>query len=225
MVAIIIPAKDEEQRIAQVLLAALESKLADQIIVVSDGSTDRTALVARKFKVDVVDLKQNVGKGGAMVEGVKATTADIVCFVDADLDGLTGRHIDNIIRPVMENRCDMCIGVFRGGKYWSDMAQKIAPYISGQRAMRRELIEGIPYLADFRFGVEAALKDYAKRRKARILQVPIPGVSNFSKEKKLGFVKGTSQRMKMYKEIASAVVKIRKNRRATRKPGGRRKRK
>ncbi|HVT13881.1 MAG TPA: glycosyltransferase family 2 protein [Fimbriimonadaceae bacterium] len=221
MVAIIIPAKDEELRIARVLLAALESKLADEIIVVSDGSTDRTADKARKFKnVRVIELPYNLGKGGAMLEGVRATKADIVCFVDADLDGLRGEHIDAIIRPVLDNRCDMCIGIFRGGKYWSDMAQKIAPYISGQRAMKRELIEGIPYLAEYRMGVEMALKDYAKRRKARILQVPLRGVSNFSKEKKLGLVKGTTQRVKMYKEIASAMVKIRKNRRPPRRKRG-----
>ena len=86
----------------------------------------------------MIELKRNVGKGGAMIAGVKATKADIVCFVDADLAGLTGAHIDAIIKPVLEGRCDMCIGVFRGGEYWSDMAQKISPYISGQRAMRRE---------------------------------------------------------------------------------------
>jgi hypothetical protein len=131
--------------------------------------------------------------------------------------GLRGLHIDAIIKPVLENTCDMCIGVFRGGKTWSDMAQKIAPYISGQRALRREIIETIPYVAELRMGVEAAIKREAKRRKARILLVPIHGVSNYFKEKKLGLVKGTGQRVKMYKEIASAMVKIRKGRRRPRR--------
>ncbi len=224
VVAIIIPAKDEEQRISRVLLAALESKLANEIIVVSDGSSDRTAEKARKFKtVKVVELKINEGKGGAMVAGVKATEADIVCFVDADLVGLKGEHIDTIIRPVLNNQSDMCIGVFRGGEYWSDMAQKISPYISGQRAMRREIIEGIPYLGELGMGVETAINAYARRRKARILRVHLRGVSNVSKEKKLGLAKGTRQRVKMWKEIATALVKIRKNRRPKGPKGRRRK--
>jgi glycosyltransferase involved in cell wall biosynthesis len=213
MVAIIIPAKDEEHRIARVILAALESKLADEVIVVSDGSRDRTVQVAKKWGVQVVELKVNQGKAAAMLAGVKSTKAEIVCFVDADLVGLRGEHIDAIIKPVLDNLCDMCIGIFRGGKVWSDMAQKISPYISGQRAMRRELIESVPNLAEYRMGAETAIKENAKRRKARILRVPLRGVSNFYKEKKLGLVKGTGQRVKMYKEIASAMVKIRKNRR------------
>lgn len=218
MVTIIIPAKDEEQRIARVLAAAVESKLADQIIVVSDGSVDRTAQVARRFpSVEVIELPRNLGKGGAMKAGLKATKADVLCFVDADLMGLRAEHIDLIIRPVLDNWCEMCIGVFRGGEYWSDMAQKISPYISGQRAMRRDLIESISYLGELRMGVEVALKAEAKRRKARVLRVPLRGVSNFSKEKKLGLMKGTRQRMKMYKEIASAMVKIRKDRRRIRR--------
>lgn len=217
VVAIIIPAYNEEARIGKVLLAALESKLADEIIVVSDGSIDKTAQIAYKFKANVVEFKQNKGKGAAMWEGVKATKAEIVCFVDADLVGLRGHHIDEIIQPVLNNRCEMCLGIFRGGEYWSDMAQKITPYISGQRALRRELIEGIPQIQDLRMGVEVYIKDYAKRRKARILRVPIQGVSNSYKEKKLGLVKGTRQRVKMYKEIANALVKIRKDRRRIRR--------
>lgn len=217
MVAIIIPAFNEESRIGKVLLAALESKLASEIIVVSDGSKDKTAQIAYKFKANVVEFKQNKGKGAAMYEGVMAAKSEIVCFVDADLVGLRGHHIDAIIQPVLNDRCDMCLGIFRGGEYWSDMAQKITPYISGQRAMRRELIEAIPQIADLRMGVETYIKGYAKSRKARILRVPLQGVSNFHKEQKLGLVKGTRQRVKMYKEIASALVKVRKDRRRIRR--------
>src|SRR5688572_3994532 len=127
MVAIIIPAYNEEMRIASVLRAALGCRLADEIIVVSDASFDRTAEIARSFRgVKVIELPLNAGKGGAMAVGAKSTRADVLAFIDADLIGLRSEHIDGIILPVMKGQADMCIGVFRGGKFWSDAAQKIS---------------------------------------------------------------------------------------------------
>ena len=213
-VAIIIPAKNEAPRIGAVIEAALQAKLASEVIVVSDGSTDNTAEVARAIPgIRVVELAVNLGKGGAMAAGVKATKAPYVAFVDADLQGLTGRHIDDIIRPLLDRQCDMCVGIFRGGKVWSDAAQRVSPYLSGQRSMRRELFESVPYIAELRMGVEMALTQAAKRRHAKVKRVVLQGVSNFYKEKKLGLVKGLKARGMMYIEITEAIVKTRRRRR------------
>lgn len=216
-VAIILPAKDEAPRILSVLRAAKASRLATEIIVVSDGSRDRTADVARSVEgVTVIELPVNQGKGGAMAAGVKASRARYVAFVDADLSGLTGEHIDAIIQPLLDHRCEMCVGIFRGGKVWSDAAHTVSPYLSGQRAMRRELFEGVPYIGELRLGVEYALNNEARRRRARVLRVVLRGVSNCHKEQKLGLMKGIAARTKMYEEIFEAAVKMRKGRRRTR---------
>jgi glycosyltransferase involved in cell wall biosynthesis len=210
-VAVIVPAYNEEQRILRVLRAVAEARLVTEVIVVSDGSRDRTAEVARKLPgVRVVELPFNVGKGGAMAAGVASTEAEVLAFVDADLSGLTGAHIDRIIRPVLEGNCDMCVGIFRGGKVWSDVGHRISPFLSGQRALRRDLFEAVPYMAELRMGVEIALTKAAKRRHARVRRVVLPGVSNYHKEQKLGLVKGTAARMKMYTEIAEATFKTRR---------------
>ncbi|MFQ3588449.1 MAG: glycosyltransferase family 2 protein [Fimbriimonadaceae bacterium] len=213
MVAVIVPAYNEAERIGAVLTAVTAAKLADQIIVVSDGSFDGTAGVARKFPgVQVIELPRNAGKGAAMSAGVAATRAPIIAFVDADLVGLRGEHVDQIIRPILDGRCDVCIGVFRGGKFWSDSAQRIAPYISGQRAMRRHYFEGIPHIGEMRSGVEVALNTYAKRMHARVQRTVLRGVSNTFKENKMGLVKGAAARAKMWAEIGRAVVRLRRRR-------------
>lgn len=212
-VAVVVPAFNEATRIGNVLPAILRAQLVDEVIVVDDGSSDDTAKVARTFaNVGLIELPSNQGKAAAMAAGVMATQADIVAFVDADLIGLQAEHVDQIIRPLLLDHCDMCIGVFRGGKFWSDTAQRITPLISGQRAIRRQLIDVVPYFAECRMGAEVLLNTAAKRVRARVMRVILRGVSNSFKERKLGLVKGTAARYKMYKEITQAMVRYRKQR-------------
>lgn len=216
-VAVIIPAYNEEARIGRVLRAVSQCRLADEIIVVGDGCTDGTATVAKKFSnVRVLELPYNVGKGGAMAAGVKATDATVVTFVDADLEGLQAAHIDAIIQPLLSNQCEMCIGVFRGGKFWSDAAQLITPYYSGQRAMQRRLFAGIPNIQDARMGVEIALNEHAKRVGARVQRVVLQGVSNCHKEQKMGLAKGIQARKQMFQEMLEAKKRAKKRRRRDR---------
>ncbi len=212
-VAVIVPAYNEESRIANVLWAAQQSRFADEIIVVSDGSTDNTVGAARKFNgVQVVEFPINRGKGAAMSAGVAASKSDIVVFLDADLLGLRGEHVDAIVRPLMGNLCDMCIGIFRGGKFWSDTAQKFAPTISGQRAMRRSLFLGVPHMDELRMGVEVSINAYVKQKKARVMRVILRGVANSHKEQKLGLVEGSKARLQMYGEMVLARTRFRTKR-------------
>jgi glycosyltransferase involved in cell wall biosynthesis len=218
-VAVIVPAMNEEERIGAVLRAIVGCKLANEIIVVDDGSSDATSSVAAKYpNVRVLRLSVNRGKGGAMLEGARATRAGILTFVDADLAGLRSDHVDRIIAPLLADECDMCVGIFRGGKVWSDAAQRVSPYLSGQRALRRELFEAVPFIGELRMGVEVALNLAARRRKARILRVVLRGVSNCYQEKKRGLVKGTTARLRMWGEIGQAVVKTRPRRRFRDRP-------
>lgn len=206
-VAVIIPAYNEELRIAQVLGAVTRSDRVDQTIVVSDGSDDRTVDVARVFPgVEVLDLPTNIGKGGAMWKGLQHTDADVVVFFDADLVGLQPEHVDQLVRPVT-NGADMSVGIFRKGKFWSDAAQAISPSISGQRAMRRKLLLDNPCIADARMGVEVELTRIVRQQGLRLVKVHLRGVTHTSKEKKFGFVEGTARRAKMYAEIGKAIVR------------------
>ena len=197
----IIPAYNEEKTIGSVLSVLKEASLIKQIIVVSDGSTDNTVEVAKSYDVHVVELRENRGKGGALQAGLDNTKADIVLFMDADLLGLTTQHVDRLVMPVLSDEADMTIGIFEKGRIATDFAQKMAPKLSGQRAIKFSVLEQISDLDVARFGVEIALNRYMESSNIRVKAVVLPDMSHVMKEEKLGVIKGVAARMKMYWEI------------------------
>ena len=204
-VAAIVPAYNEEQTIGPVIEALLECRRLEEIIVVSDGSDDRTAEVARRYPVKVLELEQNVGKGGAMKAGANETNCEVLLFVDADLVGLHTEHIEALLEPVLSGRTAMSIGVFSEGRRSTDLAQKLAPALSGQRAVRKDLFDQVPNLEHSGYGVEIALTQYAERHNVEIVRVPLPTVSQVMKEEKRGLVGGMRARRKMYWEIVRSL--------------------
>ena len=200
-VVVIIPAYNEEQTVEKIIKTAKTVNLVDRVVVVSDGSVDNTVDVASKTGVEVIDLKENIGKGGAMNAGVNACDEDIIVFLDADLVGLEKEHIEGLIKPVMENKTDMTIGIFSNGKVGTDLAQKVAPFLSGQRALKRELFNSISDIEISRFGVEMALTKYVKENAINYQKVDFDNVTHVTKEKKLSFWKEFFSRMNMYYDI------------------------
>ncbi len=100
-VAAIIPAYNEEATIAGVVGPLASSKLIDSVLVISDGSTDKTAQRAQAAGARVHSLSQQKGKGEAMRYGVRHTNADVLVFFDADLMGLDPVHVERLLLPVL----------------------------------------------------------------------------------------------------------------------------
>ena len=205
-VSAIIPAYNEERRIGAVLSALERAALLDDILVVDDGSTDNTlGVLPTDNGVRSMRLADNIGKGGAMWAGALETDADVILFLDADLVGLQPEHLRLILDPVTAGEADMCIGIFRGGRYWTDMAQKLVPYISGQRAIRRDMFLSVPQVCRARSGVEVALTHHARVNGWRVEWVPLAGITHVMKEEKMGPLRGFKARLSMYWEIGSYI--------------------
>lgn len=200
-VTAVIPAYNEEQTIAGVVNCIKGIDKIQKVIVVSDGSTDRTAEIARECGADVIELNENIGKGGAIKAGINECGTEIILFLDADLIGLTGKHVLNLIEPVIDNKTDMTIGIFKNGRMVTDLAQKVTPYLSGQRAIKKTIIDRIPNIDITRYGVEVALTKYVEKSSARVMEVDLPDMTHVTKEEKLGLIKGVHARIKMYWDI------------------------
>jgi len=205
--AAVIPAYNEEKTIADVVKVLVASPLIHQVIVVSDGSRDNTAGVAAKMGALVVNLPDNRGKGGAMLAGIKQTDADYILFLDADLIGLKFSHIESMLAPVKSGRADVTLGVFKKGRVPTDLAQKLAPYLSGQRVIKTSLLKQVEDMDFARFGVELALTRFVEEHDIAYETVELPDLSHVMKEEKLGFWKGLGSRLKMYREIIAYLMK------------------
>lgn len=201
----IIPAFNEEKTIKDVLEVVKNVEIIDEIVVVSDGSDDNTAKVARDMGVFTIEYEENRGKGAALKAGIESTNADVLLFLDADLIGLREEHVESLLEPVLNDEADMSIGIFSNGRLATDLAQKVAPHLSGQRAMRRQVVNNINNIDITRYGVEVALTKLVEKQNYRVKTVELKDLTHMMKEEKLGLKKGIAARMKMYWEIVKCL--------------------
>ena len=104
-ITVLIPARNEEHRIAPCLTALRGDENADEVIVIDDCSSDGTAAVARSLGARVLDGREPrrgwVGKSWALQQGLEAATGDVVVCLDADTHprpGLLGALAEALAR-------------------------------------------------------------------------------------------------------------------------------
>ena len=191
-VVVVIPALNEQQRIAATVTAARTIPGVAAVVVADDGSTDNTSAVATESGAYVVRLPRNRGKAAAMVAGAGAATAQgyadaPLLFLDADLEQ-TAATAAPLVAPVLDGRADMTIAILPPGTPGGGhgFVVRLASRgivratgwtptqpLSGQRCIRRELFDAVQPLA-WGFGVETGLTIDALRRGATVLECPVP---------------------------------------------------
>jgi glycosyltransferase involved in cell wall biosynthesis len=208
-VSIIIPAFNEEKNIPQVMDSLHTLQDNYEILVVNDGSQDNTSDIVRSYNIPVLDMPKNRGKSFAMWTGLQHTSGQAILFLDADLIGLKPEHVHKMIIPIIDGIADMTVGIFTSGRSITDLAQKLTPFLSGQRAVRRAILEKLGYNEWLSgYGIEIALTRYAREHHLRILEIPLDNVSQIIKEEKLGLTRGMKARLKMYWEIAKEINRV-----------------
>jgi len=198
--SVIIPAYDEEVTIAAIVerVQAVQLPGVDkEIIVVDDGSKDRTGDVLQRLAgIRVVRHVRNAGKGAALTTGIQAATGDMILIQDADLE-YDPRDYAAVIHPLVEGRADAVMGsrfvlykLTFFGKHRSPYllhyignqiittatnllyGQRFTDYEGCYKAFRRSVIVSTPVIATgFEFDNELICK--LLRKGARVAEVPI----------------------------------------------------
>lgn len=208
-IAVIIPAYNEGNRIKGVLDVLCQIDRLSEIVVVDDGSFDRTMEAVIQVqqcdeRIRILHHAKNLGKGQSVYDGLINTTAEVVITLDADLVGLKPEHIYQLIDPVVHHHKDMSIGIFRGGKFYTDFSHWVTPWLSGQRCMWRNKLYGICWKAAEGYGLETAITLAGQRQHWDTKRVIWRGVSHPPSEGHRGLLRGIMNRVKMYAQILRA---------------------
>lgn len=214
-ISVIVPAYNEEKTIADVL-EALRREVPDvyEIIVVDDGSKDKTAPIAEAIsqedpRVKVIRQRVNQGKTAALKTGFAASTGDIVIVQDADLE-YDPVDIPGLVEPIQQGKADVSYGsrfmIRRASRvlyFRHFMANQFLTFLSnlftdlnlsdvetGYKAFRGEIIRNM-IIETRGFGFEIEVTAKIAKLKCRVYEVPISYYGRTYEEgKKIGFKDG-----------------------------------
>ncbi|MBU4501106.1 MAG: glycosyltransferase family 2 protein [Nanoarchaeota archaeon] len=185
----ILPAYNQEKNMAQIIEQV--KKHVSQIIVVADGSIDKTAEVAAESGAIVPEHTLKRGKGNAVIRGIetsKSLNPDIIVLMDSD-----GQHnseeIPKLLKPIIENEADMVLGSRLLGILKTSNINKIGNHLlnslhflltfkwvtdaeSGFRVFKAKKLYELNLIAP-RYEIESDTLLEAIDKKLRIKEVPI----------------------------------------------------
>lgn len=209
---VVVPCYNEEATIKTLLDRVLASPFANEVIVVDDGSKDRSIDIASSTgdaRVRVLSQGVNQGKGAAIRRGFQEATSDIVIVQDADLEYDPDEY-GLLVTPILDDRADVVYGSrFSGGSerrvlyYWHALGNNFLTTVSNMftnlnltdmetcyKAFRREVLQSFT-LEENRFGVEPEITAKIARGTWRIYEV---GISydgrTYAEGKKIGWRDG-----------------------------------
>jgi glycosyltransferase involved in cell wall biosynthesis len=205
---VLMPVFNEIHTIREILKRVQAQDVADEILLVDDGSIDGTIDILKELDgqgpIRVIYHEKNQGKGAAVRTGLDHAKGDIILIQDADLE-YDPRDYPSLLKPLEEGVADVVYGSrFLGGPrrtamFWHMVANKLLTLLTnilydtiltdmetGYKVFKREVVADMPLYAK-RFEFEPEFTAKILKRKYRIYEVPITfAPRDYSEGKKIG---------------------------------------
>ncbi len=191
-VSIVIPALNEEATIQEVVDRCLALPLETQVIVINDGSQDRTLEILQSYgdRITLLTNPAPSGKGHAIVQALPYAQGAVTIVQDADLE-YSPEQIPSLVQPILDGEANVVFGTRFANGYSKDMAlpnkivnvllalsvrvlfgRKISDEATCYKAFRTPLLQSLELqCVRFEFCPEVTAK--ALRKGEKILEVPI----------------------------------------------------
>lgn len=181
----VIPAYNEETKIAATIKGLKQVDSITGIVVIDDGSTDKTVSIAEELDVQVIKMEQNVGKGTALKRAFASLDSHVMVLIDADI-GESAKDAHKLVSALEDEQADMVIGILppskkrgglgfaRGFAAWCIKTKTgcimTAP-LSGQRAILKSAMK--PRYLKNGFGLEVGLTIGFLKDQKKVIEVPV----------------------------------------------------
>ncbi len=187
--SVLLPVYNEERELETCMSRVLACPDVSEIIAVDDCSTDRTAQILRGYRdprLQVVEHKQNLGKGGGIQTALRYATGDYVVIQDADTE-VDPKDYARLIDPIRQGRAQVVYGArdlssqAKAGYWGNRFLTWVANRLGGlhltdmetcYKMMPRTLMLDLGLRAR-RFDIEPEITMKLARRRIPILEVPI----------------------------------------------------
>ena len=199
--SVLIPVYNEERTLEQAVGRVCAVPLAKEIIVVDDGSTDRSRQILARLQAEnggdplnslkVLFHQQNQGKGAAIKTALAHVTGDVIVVQDADLE-YDPKDYPGLLEPILAGNADVVYGTrFYGGGahrvlfFWHYVGNQLLTFLSnmltnlnlsdmevGYKVFRTNVVKDID-LKSKRFGFEPEITVKLAKKHCRFYEVPI----------------------------------------------------